>query len=257
MQIDISKKRPVGRRVTIPGNRKKQTGISFTALVIIAAAAFFIDCFGQAVLGIGNIWVYQLLRFIGQIAAPIACFLAAKLFCGTRNIKNLFILGVILLAVSHVAFVYFNHEEFTLLRGTSFMLPVFLGCAALFVKDMTTIDSNMRTVMIFLLCLLAWFGSGGSVCAVWVFLLGSDLERSLKTKIFLFSWVLIFVIGLIYSVIEGRWYMELYRLGNLAALPLIMRYKEDREYPAWRYGCTLIYPVIMGAAAGAERIINS
>ena len=259
MSIDISNRsRPQGRKVILPSNKKKTGGISFMMLVIIAAAAFGIRCFGQTFSNVTNIWIYELVNFIGQIAVPIACFLAAELFNNAKSIKHVFIMGIALLAVSHIAFVYFNHGEFTLLHGTSFMLPVFLGCAAIFVKDTATLDDNMKSVMIFLLCLLAWFGSGGSVCAVWIFIFGCGMEKSMQTKIFLISWALMFVIGSVYSVIQGAWYMEIYRFGALLALPLIMRYKNDgRTYSNARYACAALYPVILGAAAVISLIRNA
>ena len=256
MSIDISNRsRPQGRKVILPSNKKKTGGISFMMLVIIAAAAFGIRCFGQTFSNVTNIWIYELVNFIGQIAVPIACFLAAKLYNSAKQIKPLFIMGIALIVVSHVAFVFFYHGKFTLLQGTSFALPVFLGCAAVFVRYLTSLDETIKTVMIFLLCLLAWFGSGGSVCAVWVFIFGCGIDKRMQMKFFLISWAVMFVIGIIYGIIEGAWYSELYRIGALLAVPLIMRFKEDKNnYPTARYAWAWLYPVIMGAAAVVQII---
>ena len=253
MNIDISRRdnKPMGRKVTLPSNKKKKGGITFTVLAVIAAIVFAASCFGQVYIKTGNIWIYELLGGIGQIAVPIACFLAAKLYGSAKNITSLFIMGLVLLAVSHISYVYFNHGEFTILQGTSFALPVFLGCAAIFVRYLASLDENMKTIVIFLLCLLAWFGSGGSVCAVWVFIFGCGIDKQMQVKFFLLSWTVMFILGIItHAIMNGMWYSELYRIGSLAAVPFIMRFKEDKtEYPAVRYAWAWAYPVILGVAA--------
>ncbi len=252
MNIDISERdrKPTGRRVTLPSNKKKQDGITFTVLAVIAAIAFAASCFGHIFINITDIWKYELISGLGQIAVPIACFLTAKIYNNAKQIKPLFIMGIAFIVVSHLAFVYFYHGRFTILNGTSFALPAFLGCAAVFVRYLTSLDDTMKTVMIFLLCLLAWFGDGGSVCAVWVFIFGCGIDKQMQMKFFLVSWAIMFILGMIYAVISGVWYAELYRVGALLALPLIMRFKEDKNnYPTARYAWAWLYPVIMGAAA--------
>lgn len=252
----------MGRKVKLPSSKKKQGGIPFTALAVIAAVLFAASCFLRIFLGTDyylKTWIYELVNGIGQIAVPIACFLAAKLYNSAKKIKPLFIMGIVLLVVSHIAFMYFNYGKFTFLQGTSFALPVFLGCAAIFVRYLTSLEDNMKTVVIFLLCMLAWFGDGGSVCAVWVFIFGCGIDKRMQVKFFLISWAIVFVIsiisltffaGFVNGAADSVWYSELYRVGALLALPLIMRFKEDKtEYPTARYAWAWAYPLILGVAA--------
>jgi hypothetical protein len=252
MNIDISKRdnKPMGRKVTLPSKKSKQIGISFTVLAAVAVIAFAVSCFGQIFIKVTDIWLYELVNGIGQISVPIACFLAAKLYNSAKQIKPLFIMGIALIVVSHFAFVYFYHGRFTILNGTSFALPVFLGCAAIFVRYLTSLEDSMKSIVIFLLCLLAWFGSGGSVCAVWVFIFGCGIDKQMQVKFFLLSWAVMFILGMIYAITQGYWYIELYRIGALLAVPLIMRFKEDKNnYPTARYAWAWAYPAIIGIAA--------
>ena len=251
MEINVSDRRNrQGTRTAYNSNDINKT-FTLKTLVIIAASMFIAKvlsvCFSDSLSSGGIVFI----DFVCYAAAPVACFIAARVFEQIKMKQQLIAMSALMVIVAHIPYAYYLHNEFKLLSMTSFMLPLFTGLAALYVKDMPNIDFNTGRIVIFLLCLLGMLGSGGSVCSVWIFIFGCGAEKAVQKRFFMAAGFAMLFLSFIFGMINGHWYDEIYRAGFLLAIPILNRFNEQKQRrladPGIHY--VFLYPALTAVAA--------
>lgn len=243
MAIDISNRPDKNiRKVTIP--KKNQKGISLTMLIIVALGLILVDC-SAYVNNITNI-LFVLLKFIGQAAIPIMCFITAQIYMHTNNVRNFAIILGILTVVSHIPYIILNTGEFGILSKTSLMFPMFLGYSALMIRDMPGVDRNVKSAVILLACLISMAGQGGGIAVVWIYIFGSNYSKDKQMKYFAIAGIVMIILNLILNLSSVFWWIMIYQLGFFLAVPFIMKYNSAKSKTDDKdFYIIAFYPVII------------
>lgn len=245
MAIDISSRPNKNiRRVTIPS--KKQNGISFLILIIIALCTVVFDCLANVFINNINEVLYILLKLIGQASVPLMCFITAQVYMYTQKVKNLAIILGILAIISHIPYVLLSTGKFDIISKTSLMLPLFLGYSALMIRDMPTVDRNVKNAVILLACLISIAGQGGGIAVIWTYIFGSGISKNKQLKYFSIAGVVMVILNFIVNLGLEFWFIALYQLGFFLAVPFIMKYNSNKSRNMEKdFYKIAVYPIII------------
>lgn len=245
MAIDISNRPNKNiRRVTIPS--KKQKVISFFMLIIIALCTVVFDCLANVFINNINEVLYILLKLIGQASVPLMCFITAQAYMYTQKVKNLAIILGILAIISHIPYIFFNIGEFQLFQKTSLILPLFLGYSALMIRDMPTVDRNVKSAVILLACIISIAGQGGGISVVWTYIFGSGISKNKQLKYFFIAGVVMVILNFIVNLGLEFLFIAVYQLGFFLAVPFIMKYNSNKSRNIEKdFYKIAVYPIII------------
>lgn len=228
MAIDISNRPNKNiRRINIPSKQKND--ISFTMLIVIALSLISVDCLTNIFVNHINTVLYILLKFIGQAAIPLMCFITAQSYMHTNNSRSIAITLGILTVVSHIPYVLLNTGEFIILTKTSLMLPMFLGYSSLMIRDMLGIDRNVKSAVILLVCLVSMAGQGGCIAVVWIYIFGSNFSKDKEIKYLAVTGTVMVIINFILNLSSNFWWIVVYQFGFSLAIPFIMRHNSAKS----------------------------
>ena len=247
MAIDISHRREGGiRRVTIKGDAKK-SGIGFSALLLAAVIALAIEL-SSDILSLFSVFWAQVTSVIGEAYIPILCFLTARAYICSGSRRRMFglLLGAAVIA-AHIPYIYFfGHMQISIFSRTSALFPMLMGYAALCVRDMNSIEPNIKNAVILLICLAASAGEGGGLAAVGVYIFGLEYDRRTQIKFFCFAAAVSAVISLILGIFNWQFFNWIYIIGMFIPLPLIKRYSGDMSINK-RQWWIFFYPLLIAA----------
>ena len=249
MAIDISNRPPGGmRKVTLKGGQNHgQKGLSYKALFAVALGAALLNAAAMALSAVSFLPLL-VSRSIGKAEVFIICFLTAKLYKYSENRRLSGLVLAIGAVVSHFP-CYLYLSAFGLNRGsffstTSLMFPLLMGYSALCICDMKSLDCNVKNVVIFLTCIAAVWGDGGSLAAVWVFIFGSEYSDRAKINYACIAGLVMFVIELILGFTSGGWLTSFGSLGFLLAVPIVSRYRATDRRAGKKVFLYALCPVI-------------
>ncbi|MGN0614268.1 MAG: hypothetical protein ACI4JB_10280 [Porcipelethomonas sp.] len=223
MAIDISNRSGNHvRKAVIP--QKHQGGISYERLAVAALAFAAVGFAGITFSESLNSVLSVLIKIVSQAAVPLACFLAARRYYTTKNVKRTAAILGILAVLSHIPYVWLVTGKFGFFSGTGLMFPLFMGFAALIVRDIPGIDINVKNIVVILACVAAVIGEGGCAAAVWMLIFGGNYDKRIQIRYFSITAIAVLVVHIIVGAVNGCWYEGLYHIGYFIAVPFISRY---------------------------------
>ncbi|MGN0479305.1 MAG: TraX family protein [Hominenteromicrobium sp.] len=211
-------------------------------LKLIAVLAMVLDHCTTLFLPDGGFLSFAL-HAVGQLAAPIMCFLIAEGYFHTSNLRRY--LGRLLLSalVSHVPYALcFKFPVTHFWLATSVMWSLFLGLLAAAIWHMEIAGRLCRVLAVGACCLLAVPGNWNYIAVLWI--LAFAVFRGDERK----QWLAFAAVSMLYPV-------QLYLHGStlsiwlcpfvLLAIPLLARYNRrlGRKSKLLQWGYYLFYPL--------------
>lgn len=158
--------------------RQYGKGLSAYALKTIAIIAMVVDHVAVAFVPSGSA-LWQVMRGIGRLTAPIMMFFLAEGYHHTRNVnKYAMRLGVFAL-VSHFPFFYFNFGRWPVSGGrlwlspTSVIYTLFICLIALMVWNDESLKPTLKAILLAILCVAATPGDWGVFAVLSVLAFGA------------------------------------------------------------------------------------
>lgn len=209
-------------------------GFTSNGLKIIAIIAMTFDHVAMEFIPYSSV-VGQLFRVIGRLTIAIMCYMVTEGFFHTRDLKKYMIRMFIFALISHVPYVFLHTGKISFLMdgafGTSVMWPLFLGLVSLWVWNHQNIHKAFKIIILILLCLLANEGDWGPLAVIWIW--GFGLFHKNTKKQMIFFGAIAFAMALSAALMwefttEYPWYREVFQFGLLCAIPILMKYNEER-----------------------------
>jgi len=216
----------------------KTKGLNTNQLKYIAIAAMLIDHIGWKFLDF-HTPIGFLARVIGRLTIPIMCYFIAEGYNKTSDVKRyasrLFIFAVI----SHIPYVYLANgrlpasvTEFAAnVFDTSVMWPLFLALIALIVRNSSKLNGLLKTVIIVLLCGLAFFADWMFFPIVWAIVFDSFKGEPKKQMVwFAATAIPIMLLEPVVYLINGYGFVgaSFFQFGLLIAIVPLMMYNGER-----------------------------
>lgn len=255
MAIDISNRpdRPI-RKYNIQPKRK--SGITADLLKLIAIIAMVIDHIAWAFVPFASI-AGQAMHVIGRLTAPIMCFMVAEGYAHTRDpIKYAKRLGLFAL-ISHFPYVYFESGEFQIIHQTSVMFPLFLGLAALIVRDSPKYEIAVKNMILLIICLVAMVGDWGATAVIWIQVFYAFRHnRSEQMKYFSIVSAVMIVLNIIVNASMGSFLGSLFQLGVFLAIPPLCKYNGVKKGgKAYKWFFYIFYPAHLAVLAVLKYVV--
>lgn len=198
-------------------------------LKYIAALAMLIDHIGMFFVDDTTLLGF-IMRLIGRLTAPIMCYFIAEGYYFTssklRYGARLFLFAVL----SQFAYAFSHGMPFLTLDFN--VLYTFFICFLLIASYEKISVPILKGAAITVLFVLSSFGDWGVIAPFWVLVFWIYRE-DFKMKIlgFVFG-VLIMTLAGIWMMLESdsSWYNQIWQLGSLMFIPLIMRYNNAKQY---------------------------
>lgn len=201
-------------------------GLTTNALKIIAILAMTMDHIAIGFIT-PNTLNYQLFRMVGKLTIVIMCYMIVEGYKHTRNIKKYLMRLFIFAVVSHVPFVFLNTGKISLLWDgnkfqTSVIWTLFLGLVSLYIWDDDRLKKPYKVILSIIICVLAMVGDW-NIFAV-LLILGFSIFYGNRKMQMIFLGVLAMFIVFLGIISTEVWYNEIYNLGLLLNIPILMIY---------------------------------
>ncbi|MCL2512402.1 MAG: conjugal transfer protein TraX [Oscillospiraceae bacterium] len=202
----------------------------------------------------------------GRIAIPVFCFFVAEGYFHTRNIKKYFRRMLIFAVISNFAFYYYEYGRFprnaidllNSISGTSVILPLMLGLAALYLYYNENLNSFLKAALIFLCAALAVLGDWFCFPVIWI--LGFGIFRGdFKKQAVYFALtafpIMAFEPFFRYYKGYGDELWALNQIGVLLALPLLYFYNGKLGKYKMKWLFYIFYPAHLFAIAVISKLL--
>lgn len=230
--------------------QQNSVGITLNQLKYIAIAAMTLDHIAFAFVPNSSI-LYDLMRFIGRLAAPIMFFSAAEGCRHTQNMNRYMLRLAIFALISWIPYLFFYYGG-DLTSGSpirpNVIVTIFLGVAAVRVQRSNKIQSmGVKTMLITGLVLLSVPADWG-VIGVLIILTMDRFRVSFSIQMFALSILLLFglditelatqpILSLAHygrlSLDQGIWITAVINAGALLSIDLFSYYKGQHGRKNW------------------------
>ena len=207
---------------------KKLTG---TQLKLIAIVSMTTDHLVSVIYpNYPTAWYLVFLHILGRLAAPIFWYMTAEGYHHTKNVKKYLFRLALFSLLGHFAYNFafgipFIPFKTSVFNQTSVILPLFLGVLGLCVLDSQKIKQWQKTLLIFLLSLLAFPADWSSPAFLAVIYIGRNRGNFKKQMICMLLWILLY--ATIYAIFINPLYGAI-QMGVLLVIPLLKAYNGER-----------------------------
>ena len=205
--------------------------------------------------------LYDILRLIGRLTAPIMCYFLAEGFVHTGSVKAYGIrLGVFaLIAQPFYTLAFSGWSMQSLLTDWNMIAVLFLAFLCLVViKEVR--EMQLRALLLAGLVLISWFCDWGVIAPLWV--CGFYMLREQPRQKFWF-FTLIAVVEVIATMgvagYMGYGYLsQFWQAGVFLAIPLLMTYQGEKgsSHAFHKWVFYVFYPAHLGVIALVDRMIG-
>lgn len=213
-------------------NARTGTGLNANTLKLIAIAAMLCDHIAWGFLPSTSL-IYQLMRAIGRLTAPIMSFFIAEGYYHTRNIKRyalrLFAFAVISYFPFYLMFESRKGPSLDTLTTFNVIYTLLCGLLALWAWDKVQ-NPTLRALAIIGLGVLAMRGDWSFSIVVFVLIFGTfrgDRKKQM-TYFAVFSALLLVEIFLNTALYKKPVSLQCYQIGIFLVIPLLLRYNGER-----------------------------
>ena len=218
-------------------DNRKSKRLNSNAIKIIAIVAMTIDHIAWMLYpGYPKEFLPIILHIIGRITCPIMCYFIAEGYHYTKNINKYTIRLFLFAVISHFpymlasmnfvdwkSFIPFYYED--VLNQTSVMWSLAWGLVMLRVTNSKHIKSNLKSLLIILICLISFPSDWSCIASLCVLVFGTnrgDFKKQMLWMIFyvaIYATVYFFALDKVYGLIQ---------MAVVLAIPVLMMYNGQR-----------------------------
>ncbi len=219
-------------------------GLTANQLQGTALLTMLLDHMASGFLEAGSgLWIF--LRTLGRLSMPVMCFFIVEGYFHTRNVARYTMRLLAVAVLAHFPFtLYFDLDP---LQNTSVLWGLAMGLLALAVWDSARLPRPVKALLLTLLTLLSIPADWGYISVFWIVGFGALRCRPVaKLWMFVLIGCIFYLAPVAGEILDtpSSWPLYSYRLGFLAAVPVLASYHGVRgqRSTAMKWGFYLFYP---------------